>query len=86
MPYIEQIKRDKIDYNLDKIIPSFWESEGTLNYAITKLCLGYLQQHGVRYSTLNTVIGVLECAKLEMARRQLFPYEDNKIETNGDIQ
>jgi len=32
-----------------------------------------------------TVTGVLECAKLELYRRIAAPYEDTKIEENGDV-
>jgi len=40
---------------------------------------------GVKYATLNTVIGVLECAKLELYRRVVADYEDQKCEENGDV-
>jgi hypothetical protein len=60
------------------------DGPGELNYLITKLCLDYLG--GVkRYSKYNEVIGVLECAKLEMYRRAVSPYEDKKIAENGDV-
>jgi hypothetical protein len=31
------------------------------------------------------LVGVLECAKQELYRRILIPYEDAKIELNGDV-
>ena len=31
------------------------------------------------------MVGVLECAKLELYRRMAAPYEDEKIEDNGDV-
>jgi hypothetical protein len=31
------------------------------------------------------MIGVLECAKLELYRRVAAPYEDAKCEDNGDV-
>jgi hypothetical protein len=58
---------------------------GELNYAITKLIDTYLQQRGVRYEHINTLIGVLECAKLELYRRIAGPYEDKKCQENGDV-
>jgi hypothetical protein len=58
---------------------------GELNYAITKLVDAYLQQRGVRYEHINTLIGVLECAKLELYRRIAGPYEDKKCQENGDV-
>lgn len=61
------------------------ESAGELNYAITQICGWYLDKHGLNYRNINEVIGVLECAKLEMYRRIAAPYEDTKIATNGDV-
>jgi len=56
---------------------------GEINYIITRLCDAMLED--VRYSKINSLIGVLECAKLELYRRVAAPYEDDKIESNGDV-
>lgn len=61
------------------------DSAGDLNYAITKLITHYLDNFGHRYEHFNAVIGVLECAKLEVYRRVVAPYEDEKKEENGDV-
>lgn len=58
---------------------------GELNFSITHLIDRYLRREGVCYSTLNEVIGALECAKLELYRRIAAPYEDRKIQENGDV-
>lgn len=58
---------------------------GELNYVITKLIDQYLKEEGLRYANINEVIGVLECAKLELYRRIAGPYEDKKIISNGDV-
>jgi len=39
----------------------------------------------LKYSNLNELIGVLECAKLELYRRVAAPYEDEKALINGDV-
>lgn len=78
MPYIKQ--EDK--YRVLEDGPS---SPGELNYAITVLCRDYLGLGGVNYTNINTVIGVLECAKQEFYRRVAVPYEDQKIKENGDV-
>jgi hypothetical protein len=44
-----------------------------------------LKAHGTNYALLNELIGVLECAKLELYRRVASPYEDEKIQSNGDV-
>jgi hypothetical protein len=59
---------------------------GDLNYTITRLCDAYIcARGGASYTLLNEVIGVLECAKLELARRVLYPHEDMKRALNGDV-
>jgi hypothetical protein len=65
---------------------------GRLNYTITKLILGYIEfakEHvdfyGVGYSDWNEIMGALECAKLEIYRMQIAPYEDIKIKENGPV-
>ena len=59
---------------------------GSLNFTITRLCDQYIcARGGVSYTLLNEVIGVLECAKLELYRRVAAPYEDKKLQANGDV-
>lgn len=61
------------------------ETFGELNYAITMLCHEYVKRVGASYTLLSGVVGVLECAKMELYRRVIAPYEDEKIQENGDI-
>jgi len=80
MPYISQQAREVID--------SGFHSPGTageLNYAISKMINTYLRVARIDYAALNEVIGVLECAKLELYRRIAAPYEDSKMNKNGDV-
>lgn len=63
----------------------FNSPNGELNRAITKLILKYLHDQKPRYSTINDIIGALECAKMELYRRVAIPYEDKKIQEHGDI-
>jgi len=79
MPYITKDRRDVLQ---DWEPP---EVAGELNYLITKLCIEYLSYKGEKYATYNDIIGALECAKLEMYRRKISPYENKKIEENGDV-
>lgn len=61
------------------------EDVGELNYQITKLIDSFIMRKGLNYATLNSMVGVLECAKLELYRRVAAPYEDEKCEENGDV-
>ena len=60
------------------------KSSGELNYCFTHKVLEYLPQHP-SYSDFNAAIGALECAKLELYRRMVVPYEEQKREQNGDV-
>ena len=80
MPYVDKDARTRLD---KREMP---KNAGELNYAITKLVDGYLKSKGtIRYAHLNEVMGAMECAKLELYRRIAVPYEDSKIEQNGDV-
>lgn len=79
MPYIKQEERSAV---ISDQIP---RTAGELNYLITKICHDYLKFHGVNYRNINAVIGVLECAKLELYRQIAAPYEDKKKVENGPI-
>ena len=78
MPYIEPGDRESV-------LADGALTPGELNYVITKMCDEYIDRHGMSYTRINDVIGVLECAKLEIYRRLAAPYEDKKIRENGDV-
>ena len=81
MPYIADFeRRDKLDDGLEAP-----KNAGELNFKITKLLDNYLYHHGLSYSTINEIVGVMECAKLEFYRRIASPYEEKKIRENGDV-
>lgn len=61
------------------------ETVGELNYAITTLITDWLDDEPLSYKRLNGAFGALECAKLELYRRMVAPYEDRKCEENGDV-
>lgn len=61
------------------------KTAGELNYLFTKACLVFLAEKGESYETYNAIVGALECAKLEFARRLIAKYEDKKIQENGDV-
>ena len=87
MPYIKQI--DRITRPLSGAM-----TPGELNFRITELVSEFLMtlatsplnnRVGVRYAHINSAIGVLECAKLELYRRIAVPYEDVQCDLNGDV-
>lgn len=81
MPYINRIDRTQFNvYDNHRAT-----NAGELNYVITKLIDEYISRKGKNYAVLNEAIGVLECAKQELYRRVVTPYEETKIIENGDV-
>ena len=86
MPYIEKYRRESIvsegNIDIDSIV-----SWGELNFAITYMINRFIKNSNINlnYSFINSIVGVLECAKAEFYRRVAVPYEDKKIQENGDV-
>jgi len=68
---------------LDEIIQKV-ETAGEVNYIITVIIDHYLSQE-MNYQRINDMIGALECAKLELYRKLVSPYEDQKCIANGEV-
>jgi hypothetical protein len=77
MPYITQDARADA---LENPVTS-----GELNFAITTLIASYMDSKLMSYAMINDVLGALEGAKLEFYRRVVVPYENTKIDENGDV-
>ena len=77
MPYIDP--KDRI---ASAVAPL---TAGELNYAITKLVIGFVRQKRLSYQTINDVLGALDGASKEFYRRVVVPYENMKIAANGDV-
>jgi len=80
MPYIPQSEKLRVDQ--DNLITT----AGQFNYALNQLISIYIEQNDFNYQTSNDIIGAMECAKLELYRRLVAPYEDKKILQNGDVK
>lgn len=64
------------------------KNSGELNYVLTTVILAYLGDKGIRYATMNDIVGALDSAKAEFQRRVVNPYEAQKAydvaSQNGD--
>ena len=93
MPYVKNEYRYELSNSLNKLrntIIKLSEKDvcGILNYVITDLLTvvpDQLNDGTWNYSTINSAVGVLECAKQELYRRLAAPYEDKCINRNGDV-
>jgi hypothetical protein len=91
VPYITELDRTKLKHITDEIgilylgHQSPAQSSGWVNYLITKILRRFVGWYGESYGVYNTLIGALECCKMELYRRQAALYEDKAIERNGDV-
>jgi hypothetical protein len=90
MPYIPQSDRPQYDgliADLARLLAAqpAEKRKGHANYVITQV-LRHAWGAGESYSNHADVIGALECAKLEVYRRFVGPYEDKAIAKNGDVE
>jgi hypothetical protein len=87
MPYITQDQRPALDdiiaplTNHIKNLP-LEQQDGALNYVVTKILK---EVYPPRYFNYNRAMGVLSCIQAEFYRKDVAPYEDIKIQENGDV-
>ena len=79
MPYIKNSARRLLEENKKPL------DAGELNYLITQTVWKFLKNNGLSYKNINTCVGALECAKLELYARIARPYEKEKQQENGDV-
>lgn len=85
MPYVSRDSRTKLDPAI-KLLWDLIETDGELNYTMTKLALAFVErQGGESYTNLSKALAAFEAAKLEFYRRKIAPYEDIKSLQNGDV-
>lgn len=79
MPYIPKSEQKLADKNI-------YNNAGSLNYSIHQMISKYLDGREKRYSTYNEIIGVLDCVKMELYRRLVADYEEEKLAEYGDVK
>ena len=86
MPYVDKVTKRKVGVDfLRRKEDIFISTAGELNYIITKFLKIYMRDRVKNYTLFNEVMGVLGSATAEFYRRVMVPYEDKKIEDNGDV-
>jgi len=83
VPYIIEKNRSICEltyYSLTRVV-GLLGIKGTLNYILFRLA----KQCCHSYADYSNFIAELECAKLEIYRRQVAPYEQEAIKRNGDV-
>jgi len=82
MPYIKPERRIWLDRVVQFLKTIDIKADGDLNYILYKYCKYYIKPS---YNNYKNYLGELQRAITEIERRILAPYEDEKIQENGDI-
>jgi hypothetical protein len=85
MPYISQADRKILDSKIDLLLSTLTpERPGEINYIFSKI-IWELFDLNQSYKNANALLGILETVKLEFYRRKVAPYEEQKMQENGDL-
>lgn len=88
MPYIPKADRgayqEAIAEIASKIPDDRMSRAGHMNYVMS-LLINRVYGDRMRYADHNEVMGLLSCVQAEFYRRFTAPYEDEKIESDGDL-
>lgn len=88
MPYIKEELRTAFEPAIQELAQLLTDSgrlppaSGELNYIF---CALLDRVCGTNYEGRAEAIKALECAKLELYRKVLAPYEDGKAQANGEV-
>jgi hypothetical protein len=82
MPYIKQEQRECMDEVVESMNQYGVVANGDLNYILYAYCKRYVKPS---YNNYKNFCGELRQCATEIERRILAPYEDSKIEENGDV-
>jgi hypothetical protein len=85
MPYINIESQNKFK-ELETVLATIeFDNAGGLNYVISQIAIHYLLKKGIKYQTMNDIVGAFDGAKVEFQRRIVAPYETQKAFDNGDL-
>ncbi|GAJ01059.1 unnamed protein product [marine sediment metagenome] len=84
MPYIPKERRKHFDFKIDSLAVELETLgiTGNLNYVLFRLAKKLCH----RYKDYAAFEGDCQQSLKEIYRRQVAPYEDKKIEENGDVE
>lgn len=86
MPYIPAQQRNIVEAILgDEKLDFVPQNAGELNFIVSTFINNYIVANGLSYTVVNEMVGALECAKMELNRVVIGPYEDLKIRENGPV-
>lgn len=84
MPYLTEGNKEALAPIVEAMAEVGITDPAELNYLVCKATNIFLGDQP-RYRNFNAAMGAIECAKLEIQRRLVAPYEMRKAQQNGDI-
>ncbi len=82
MPYVKQEDRPRLDKVVAAMKDAGVKVDGDLNYILYAFMIRHIKPSYNNYKNYRAELK--ECAK-EVWRRKMVPYENTKIDENGDI-
>jgi len=92
MPYLNEHDRVNFEEHVNQSFYDYITSldiskfAGLLNYLNFKLLRRWIAKNGKSYFIFAVFVGTMVCCILEAYRRVVAGYEDEKIESNGDVE
>lgn len=87
MPYVPKADRFRFSAVVNALNEEMAKgiTPGELNYLLTGIADNYVAVKGKSYTHMNDVLGAFSGASKEFYRRVVAPYEEEKINENGDV-
>lgn len=92
MPYVQHLWRLRYQKDLEKVISKLVEdtfggreNNGVVVYIIYSIIKKIYGRDASNFEVKSNALKVLRATELEFYRRVMAPYEDKKIQENGDI-
>jgi len=82
MPYVKKERRVELDFVVESMRRADIVADGDLNYVLYKFCKDTVKPS---YNNFKNYMAELNETAEEIRRRFLAPYENSKIEENGDV-
>jgi len=82
MPYVKKERRVELDFVVESMRRADIVADGDLNYVLYKFCKDTVKPS---YNNFKNYMAELNETAEEIRRRFLAPYENLKIEENGDV-
>lgn len=91
MPYLTEEDKHKVGVEVDRLTDytnnlDIQNLAGHINYINFIVVRRWISKNGKKYFVFAAILGTLICCVLEIYRRLVAPYEEEKIKSNGDAE